>query len=235
MVNQVMKKVAENIFTYEYSAKIMPGVHFPVTSSFLELDNNELMIISPGPFEQKMIQEIVAKYSMVYCVAPNAFHHLNLKSFNDLFPNIDIYGPESITKKQPWLSEKLLSLDSLKDKLIDQISFFPILGNSILDETVFYCRRSKSLIVTDLFFNMRNPMPLGRKCILSLVGAKNKIAQSKLIKSSTKDKEAYLRSVKPLSELDCKQIIVAHGHNIEGAAEIKKAFEAIGAVQKEKV
>lgn len=230
MVNQVMKKIAENIFTYEYSAKIMPGVHFPVTSSFLELDNNELMIISPGPFEQKMIQEIVAKYSTVYCVAPNAFHHLNLKSFNDIFPKIDIYGPSSITKKQPWLSEKFLSLDSLKEKLTGQILFFPILGNSTLDETVFYCRRSKSLIVTDLFFNMRDPMPLGRKWILSLVGAKNKIAQSKLVKKTTKDKEAYVRSVKPLNELDCKRIIVGHGHIVEGAAEIKKALKVIGAV-----
>ena len=208
----------------------MPGVHFPVSSSFIELENNRLMVISPGPFEQKMIQEIIAKYSTVYCVAPNALHYKHLKSFNDLFPKIDIYGPSALTKKQPWLSEKILSLDSLNEKLKGHILFFPILGNSFLDETVFYCRQSKSLIVTDLFFNMKDPMPLGRKWILSLVGARNKIAQSKLVKSSIKDKEAYVRSVKPLSELDCQRIIVGHGHIVEGATETKKALEVIGAV-----
>jgi len=208
----------------------MPGVHFPVSSSFIESENNKLMVISPGPFEQKMIQETIAKYSTVYCVAPNAFHYKHLKSFNVLFPKIDIYGPSALTKKQPWLSDKILSLDLLNEKLKDQVLFFPILGNSLLDETVFYCRQSKSLIVTDLFFNMKNPMPLGRKWILSLVGARNKIAQSKLVKSSTKDKEAYVRSVKPLSELDCQRIIVGHGHIVEGAAEIKKALEVIGAI-----
>jgi hypothetical protein len=230
MGNKTMKKIAENIFTYEYSAKIMPGVHFPVSSSFIELKNNKLMVISPGPFEQKMIRKIITKYSTVYCVAPNALHYKHLKSFNALFPEIDIYGPSSLTGKQPWLSEKILSLDSLNEKLKGQVLFFPILGNSLLDETAFYCRQSKSLIVTDLFFNMKNPMPLGRKWILSLVGAKNKIAQSKLVKNSIKDKEAYVRSVKPLGELDCQRIIVGHGHIVEGAAEIKKALEVIGAV-----
>jgi len=208
----------------------MPGVHFPVNSSFIELENNTLMVISPGPFRQKKIQEIITKYSTVYCVAPNAFHHKHLKSFNDIFPEIDIYGPSALTGKQPWLSEKILKLDSLAEKLKGQVLLFPILGNSLLDETVFYCHQSKSLIVTDLFFNMRNPMPLGRKWILSLVGAKNKIAQSKLIKKSITDKEAYIHSVKPLGKLDCQRIIVGHGQIVEGAAGIKRALEVIGAV-----
>ncbi len=225
-----MKKIAKNIFVYEYTTKIMPGVHFPVSSSFIELENNQLMVISPGPFEQKKIREIIAQYSTVYCVAPNAFHYKHLKSFSDFFPEIDIYGPSALIKKQPWLSEKILNLNSLNEKLKGQVLFFPILGTSFLDETVFYCCQSKSLIVTDLFFNMKNPMLLGRKCLLSLVGARNKIAQSKLVKSSIKDKAAYIRSVKPLSELDCQRIIVGHGHIVEGVAEIKKALEVIGAV-----
>jgi len=226
----MMKKISENLFTYEYSAKIMPGVHFPVNSSFIELEDNQLMIISPGPFERKMIQEIINRYSMVYCVAPNALHYKHLKSFNDFFPETDIYGPSALVRKQPWLSGKMLGLDSLNKKLKGQVLLFPILGNSFLDETVFYCNQSKSLIVTDLFFNMKDPMPLGRKWILNLAGARNKIAQSKLVKSSTNDKEAYARSVKPLGKLDCQRIITGHGHIVEGAAEIKKALKVIGAI-----
>ncbi len=226
-----MKKIAENICTYEYLTKIMFGVHFPVSSSFIELENNTLMVISPGPFERNMIQEIIDKYNTIYCVAPNVLHYKHLKSFNNFFPKIDIYGPFALTKKQPWLSGKILSLDTLNEKLKGQVLFFPILGNSFLDETVFYCSQSKSLIVTDLFFNMKEPMPLGRKWILSLVGARNKIAQSKLVKNSTKDKEAYFRSVKPLKELDCQRIIVGHGEIVEGATEIKKALEVIGAIK----
>lgn len=232
---KTMKKIAENIFTYEYATKIMPGVHFPVNSSFIALKNNQLMIVSPGPFEKGMIQEFIKKYSVVYCVAPNALHHKHLKSFNDLFPEIDIYGPSALIKKQPWLSEKILSLDLLGKKLNSQVLFFPILGNAFLDETVFYCRQSKSLIVTDLFFNMKDPMPLGRKWILGFVGARNKIAQSRLVKSATKDKEAYTQSVKPLSELDCQRIMVGHGHLIEETEDIKKALKVIGAVQRESI
>ncbi len=231
---KIMKQIAETIFINEYSAKIMPGVHFPVNTSFIELEKNELAVISPGPFEQKMIQEIISKYSTVYCIAPNALHHKHLKNFNNIFPEINIYGPSTLTKKQPWLSGKILSLDLLAEKLKNQVSFFPILGNPLLDETVFYCHQSKSLIITDLFFNMRDPMPLGRKCILGLVGARNKIAQSKLVKKSIKNKEAYAHSVKPLGKLDCERIIVGHGHIVERTIEIKKALEVIGAIESEK-
>ncbi|MFC1747743.1 hypothetical protein ACFL2V_02950 [Pseudomonadota bacterium] len=227
---KIVQEMTENIFTYEYAANIMPGVSFPVRSTFLELDNNELMVVSPGPFESKIIQAFLAKYNTVYCVAPNAFHHKHLKSFNTIFPDVDIYGPASLTKKQPWLSGKLLSLELLQEKLKNKVSFFPIQGNATLDETVFYCRRSKSLVVTDLFFNMHDPMPLGRKWILSLVGARNKIAQSKLVKKSTSDVEAYAQSVKILGELDCQRIIVGHGNVVEKAVDIKRALEAIGAV-----
>ncbi|MCF6258350.1 MAG: hypothetical protein L3K25_18990 [Gammaproteobacteria bacterium] len=226
-----MKKISETIFINEYSAKIMPGVHFPVNTSFIELEKNELAVISPGPFEQEMIREIITKYSTVYCVSPNILHHKHLKNFNNIFPGINIYGPSALTKKQPWLSEKILSLNLLAEKLKGQISFFPILGNPFLDETVFYCHQSKSLIITDLFFNMRDPMPLGRKCILSLVGARNKISQSKLVKNSIKNKEAYAQSVKPLGKLDCLRIIVGHGHIIEEIAEIKKSMKVIGAIE----
>ncbi|NOY73544.1 MAG: hypothetical protein GXP14_14450, partial [Gammaproteobacteria bacterium] len=121
-----MKKITENIFTYGYSTKIMPGIFFPVSSSFIELENNTLMVISPGPFEQNRIQEIIAKYSTVYCVAPNIFHYKHLKKFNELFPKIDVYGPSALIKKQPWLSEKIVSLDTLSEKLKGQVLLFPI-------------------------------------------------------------------------------------------------------------
>lgn len=226
----MMNKVTENIFTYDYTFKIMPGVDFPVKSTFIELENHGLMIISPGPFDKKTIQDTLVKYKTVYCVAPNAFHHKHLGEFYNLFPNINIYGPTSLIKKQAWLSDVLMDLGSLKERLEGQVLFFPILGSKLLDETVFYCRRSKSLVVTDLVFNMRDPMPFGRKCLLSLVGARNKIAQSKMIRASLKDKKAYAQAVKPLRELNCERIIVAHGQTIEGASEINRAMAEIRAV-----
>ena len=226
----MIKKIAEHIFTYEYTAKLIPGILFPVTSSLIELHNNELMIISPGPFEEKSIRNFIDKYNCVYCVAPNALHHQHLQRFNDFFPEIKIYGPPSLINKQPWLSEKMMTLDTLKEKLSDQILFIAVQGNDFLEETVFYYQRSKSLIVTDLFFNMREPLPFGLKCLLTLVDARNKIAQSKLVKKSTKDNIAYANSIKPLGNLDYQRIIVGHGNTITETAEIKKALEVIGAI-----
>lgn len=223
-----MKHITENISVYDYSAKIMPGVHFPVRSTLIELNKKELVIISPGPFEEAQMTQLIKQYQTVYCIAPNAFHHLHLEKFHQTFPNITLYGPSSIIKKQPWLKNKLADINLLGSRLKDNITLIPIHGNKLLDETVFYCCRSKSLIVTDLLFNMRDPMPFGRKCLLRLVGANNRIAQSKLIEKSTKNKVDYVNSVNVLKGFDISRIIMAHGSVIETESEIEEALRVIG-------
>lgn len=224
-----MLKIAENIQAYDYDVKLLPGVTFPVRSTLVEI-GNMLIIISPGPFPATEIKSIVEKYDAVFCVAPNAFHHLHIEGFNQRFPDIPLYGPTRVEKKQPALAGKIKRIDELSEIIKGQLRFIPINGAPELDETVFYCSFSKSLIVTDLVFNMRNPMPLGRKCILSLVGANNKIAQSKLVKKAIKNKPAYMQSIKLIRELELARIVPAHGDIIEGQADIKAALEIMSAV-----
>lgn len=222
-----IKQLVERMMTYEYTAKILPGAHFPVRSTFLELANQELMIISPGPFEAHFIQPIIAKYKQVYCVAPNAFHHMHLQQFHRRFPEVAIYGPRALVKKQPWLSNHLSSLSSLEKTLKAQVTFLPIAGNPTLSETVFYYQPTKTLIMTDLIFNMREPMPKGRRWLLTLAGVRNKIGQSKLIKYTIKDHRAYADSIKAILGLECERIIIGHGNIIEGQIDIQKAFEVL--------
>lgn len=223
-----MKQIADNIFVFEYELKIMPGVTFPVRSVFIELQSKELLIVSPGPFVPTEIKEFVEKYNNVYCLAPNSFHHLHLESFNGLFPEIEIFGPPSIKKKQPALSSKIKEVKELENQLSGQLKFFAIDGNDLLSETVVYDKLSKSLIVTDLLFNMRNPMPLGRKMLLKLAGAYDQPAQSRLIKASTKDKNLYLKSIYKLKELKCNLLVFSHGDNINDPKEIEKTLNSLG-------
>ena len=219
-----MKQITENIYTFEYEAKIMPGVSFPVKSVFIELESNELLIVSPGPFVESEIKKFLAKYKKVYCLAPNGFHHLHLGAFNKLFPEVEIFGPSVIKKKQAALSSKIKRVEELKELLSGQLDFYTIEGNKLLSETVIYDNRFKTLIVTDLIFNMKNPMPLGRKILLKLVGTYNKPAQSRLIKASTKDKELYLKSIDNLIKLKSKMLVLAHGETISDPIEIEKVL-----------
>ena len=225
-----MKKIDANLYVYEYTSKIMPGVDFPVRCTAIELENKEVLLISPGPFDQETIRGFMAGYSSVYCAAPNSQHHRHLRRFKELVPEAGLYGPPALIKKQPRLSGKMLGLEQLEPSLKGQVQMFPIAGNPFLDETVFYDVKSRSLIVTDLLFNMREPMPLGRKLVLGMVGAKDKIAQSRLVRKTTGDREAYDRSIRPIGKLDIQRIIVGHGNLIEEAAEVKTALEAIGAL-----
>ena len=142
----------------------------------------------------------------------------------------ELFGPKSIEKKQPSLSGKLQHVDELQTRLSEQIQLIQIRGNNALKETVIYHKESQTLIVTDLIFNMKKPMPLGRKIILSLARAKNGPAQSQLVTKTIKDKDLYLKSIEEIESLDIRKIIMAHGEIIEDSIDIKNAMNAMRSV-----
>jgi hypothetical protein len=212
------------IFTREFEVKIMPGVTFPARSTFIELADNQLLIVSPGPFVKSDIESIVEQYDNVFCVAPNAFHHMYLEMFHNWFPRIEIFGNSLVKTKQPWVKDTLQPIEELQKKLQGKLDLIRIEGNPSLRETVFYHPENKTLVVTDLFFFMKEPMPFGRRFILKLFRAYGKPAQSGLVKMTTKDKTAYKKSIEKLKELDCQKLIMAHGHILDDAAEIKSVL-----------
>ena len=99
-----------------------------------------------------------------------------------------------------------------------------IRGIPALAETVFYDSDSKTLIVTDLMFNMDSTVAFGTRLLLSAFGANNKLAQSKLVRMNTKDKSAYKSSAEKLLDLDFARVIVSHGNLVEDAQAFKVAL-----------
>ena len=68
-------KVTDDIYTFEFNQKIMPGVTFPARSTIIRLQDDSVAIISPGPFDQESVAAIKELGSRFIIVAPNMFHH----------------------------------------------------------------------------------------------------------------------------------------------------------------
>jgi len=225
-----MYRITDNIYGQDYTENIMPGVRFPVRTTFLELEGGGVLVISPGPLDGAEVRGYLGGFGQVLCMAPNAFHHRHLAAFHAQFPHVPIHGPEGVKKKAPGVASALLPPEALQPLVGDQVRLFPIAGIPKMEETVLYCARTQTLVVTDLLFHMRAPMPLGRRLVLGMGGAYNRIAQSRLVRGLIKDRAAYLQSVRPLAGLEIRRIIVAHGDIIEGEVGVRQALVAIGAV-----
>ncbi len=222
-----MYTIAENVYGYDYKARLMLGVYFPVRSTLIELSNNELLAISPGPLEIDVLNELNNRYQTIHCIAPNLFHHLHLQHITNTLPTANIFGPSALIQKQPWLKDRLQNINQLATSLQTGLIFIPVNGCSFLSETLVYHPSSKTLVITDLLFNMRKPQAITTRCLLTMVGAYNKTAQSRLIRKSITDPQAYKNSLSSLTNLRIDRIVPAHGDIITGKAQVEHALTVL--------
>ncbi len=219
-----MHKFNESIYLFEFEVNLGLGITFPTRSTLVELNNDRALIISPGPFDAETMETLKNEYEEIVFSSPNAFHHLYLEKTKSDFPESNIYAPDGVFKKQPQLVESLIPIKELAYQISKDITVAPISGNKKLDEYYFWHPVTKTLIVTDLFFHMCEPMPRLRRWVLKLVGAYNKIGQSLLVKKTTDDKEIFRQSIRQLAELKPQSIIIAHGAPIIGEFECQRAL-----------
>ncbi len=103
------------------------------------------------------MSEDLAKLGCVSSIAaPSWWHDMFLKPYMDSYPNAGFYAPPTLIKWHPgWNFAKVLT-STPPPKWNGQIDQLLIGGLGLfLDEAVFVHRRSRTLIVADLLFNIR--------------------------------------------------------------------------------
>lgn len=219
-----MKSFNAQIRYFEYTANLGLAITFPAKSVIIDRGNARALILSPGPFDLQTIAQIKADYEHIDIVAPNAFHHLYLDEAAKNFPNAKIYAPQALFKKKKELASRLTPMQDLPAQIAGEIQVREVGGNPSLGEYGFFHISSQTLILTDLIFNMREPMPLLRRWTLKLAGVHNKTGQSKLVKMTIKDPELFYGSIEGLRALQPQSILLAHGDPIQGASPCQEAL-----------
>jgi hypothetical protein len=127
---------------------------------------------------------------------------------HDTFPNAKFYGPKRAAEVSgvPLLNIKEFSSPNIETIYIE--------GNNSLSETCLYYKPKKTLIVTDLFFNINHDMNMMTKMAMKMVGTYKKLATSRMIKFSIKNKDLFNQSLKRLADLDFTEVIPNHGDSI---------------------
>lgn len=192
------------------------GFRFPTTCHALALSKGEFALVSAVPFSEETRRSFGGQ--VPFLVAPNHLHHLYLNVARASFPEAELLAPGGLLKKRPDLKLDHRLEAGLPAELREHLSVIPIEGCPELSEWVIYHHASQSLIVTDLFFHLLEPVGVAAHLILSMVGAHKKLAQSRAISLLVKDRTAYFRSIDRVLELKPKAICFAHGAPVLEAA-----------------
>ena len=148
-----MIKVNDYIYSYDYHFKMGGGVYFPARCVVVK-DNNDLTLISPGPFHEAVYNQIHTLGEVKSIIAPNCFHHSYLNTAIRHFQQATVFMPKTLNKKYPGKFHAE-SKNLLEQTKISSLDLKQVNGHKVLSETVFFEPNSKTLILTDLVFNIQ--------------------------------------------------------------------------------
>jgi hypothetical protein len=200
----------------------MPLTELPVRTVVVKVGAGAVLI-SPG--SQLLDEQYRTPWPITDIVAPNNFHTAGVVKAQRHFPQAILWGCEGAPEKHSHLAwQKLFGRDVWPYE--EELSAFPIHGIPSVNETVFLHKPSKSLIVTDLCFNLSECRGLGANIIFRLFGTYNRFGVSRLMASLIRDRKAFTDSLSALFQNDFDRIIMSHGIPIENDAK-RKLREAL--------
>jgi hypothetical protein len=209
----------------------MPGgIELGTRTTLVRLADGSLFVHSPGPRDEATAREIAALGEVAHVVAPNLLHNLFVKDALAQHPAATLYAPPGFERKLPGLRFEVLS-DAAPRAWAGQIDQVAIQGAPRMNEIAFCHRASRTLLLTDLCFNVRRSDSLATRLFLQLNGAYGRFGPSRLARFVVfRDPRAVRASVDRILALDFDRVIVPHGEIVEsgGAKALRDAFAGIG-------
>lgn len=183
---------------------------FPIRMTVLETSDG-LVLWSPTRLDAAAIETLSGLGHVHSIVAPNLFHHVFAQRAKEHFPNALVIAPKSLSKKRPDLH-----IDARHPTAVSSLTTLTLQGCDRIEETVAYHEQSRTLVVTDVVFNVRQAVGWKQWMVFRLVaGTLGGVGQSRLWRSLRTDAKALQRSLEQMLELPFERVMLAHGDTIE--------------------
>lgn len=189
----------------------LPLLKLPVRSIYLETSQGK-WLFSPGSKLNET--ELKSLGDVTDIIAPNLFHCAGIPLANRVFPQAKVWGPPGAMKLKPeisWTNE--LSTKDWPYK--EELTLLPLRGMPKLNEHVFIHKASRTLIVTDLVFNLTQAKGFGAWVVLNMFGTYRRFGVSRLFMQSVKNKDDFADSMSELFQYDFNCIVMSHGDIVE--------------------
>ncbi len=229
----MLTPIATFIWQHASSVRLFPGAHLPVRMTAIRLHDGSLLLHSPSAIDDALAQQLERIGPVNHLVAPNLLHHLHVAAAQRRYPLATLYAPEALPSKNPRIRLDV-PLPHAAERLAPDLDCLPLRGAPQLDEWVFHHRASRTLLVTDLVFHVRESQGWLTPWILRGAGTYRRLAVSRILQRLVVDRDAFLESLGPILQLDCERLLMAHGDGIETHAmaalrtAVQERFGAIG-------
>jgi hypothetical protein len=205
------------------------GIRLSSRMTVVRLRGNRLWLHSPVPISRQVREQLDALGQVAFIVAPNKAHHLFLEDCALAFPEAQVFAAPGLLRKRPELSG-VRELGAVPEpEWNDELGQVLVEGIPIVNETAWYHRASRTLVLTDLCQWWQGDMPFSSRLYATLTGVRRRLAVPYTVRLVVKDRPALARSVHKIFEWDFERVVVAHNAIVEQHAReaLRAAFAAI--------
>lgn len=225
-----LSRVAANVWEAIAPLKL-PGLRMDHRMTVLQLADGSLLVHSPIEFSQELRESLLNLGKPKWFVAPSRFHDLHWAEWFRAFPGgrfVAVAGMQQDHPDMPW-TDVLVEGSALWDGELVPISLG---GMPRVNEVVLWHPTSRSLLVADLIFNIdADAQNAFGKLFLRANGIYKKAGISRMFRAYIKDRSAFAESLRALQSHSFERMIIGHGPNLGGNAELARAMAAAGFAQ----
>ena len=224
-VRVTFRKLDERLWVAEHSLKIA-GIDLGRRMTVVLLSSGELWLHSVAHLTPKLREKLDAIGPVRFVVSPNRFHHKYIEHYRTAYPEAELFASPGLPERRRDLSFSGILNDEPDPGWgmdLDQTAFH---GNRLSTEIVFFHRASRTLILTDLCFNLPPSRPFFTRLAARALGVYNRLAVSRTMRRGMSDHHAARASLGRILEWNFERVIVGHGDIVEtnGREELERAF-----------
>jgi hypothetical protein len=208
------RRLDESLWTIDAPLRIGPA-QLGTRTTIVGLTEGGVLLHSPGPLEPAEVAQIEKLGRVRALVAPNAMHHMFLRAATEAFPEARVFAAPGIETKVTGVRIGEVLGDEpppLWSADLDQVL---VEGAPRLNEVAFLHRASRTLILTDLAFNVRHSDSLLTRLFMRVNGGYGRFGTTRVLRSTFRDRPAIRRAIDRILEWDFERVIVSHGEVLE--------------------
>jgi len=217
-----MKQLDDNLWIVDREFRFL-AAELGNRMTVIRLSNNLLILHSPVEYSLELGALLNELGEIRYLISPNRYHDLFIEKWQIAYPQAIHFS----LQKKFGLHKNLDEITEISD-IVSELTVLPVQGIPRVEEYVFFHKQSRSLILTDLAFNIPKNTSTWSKVFFSLNGALNRFGPSRLMRSMIKHPNKFQYSLQQIMNWDFDRIILSHGDIVETDAKaiFAKGFAA---------
>jgi len=205
----MLRALGDGIFVVERKLRFA-GVELGTRMTVMRLSDGSLLVHSPIEPTPELRSQLDERGPVRFIVAPNRFHHLFAAAFREAYPGSELHTAPGLAERFPALPVDAELADGPAAWSAD-VDHLLVQGAPLTNEVVFCHRASRTLVLTDLAFNVGPEAPPWTRFSMWLAGAYGHFGPSRIERWILRDRPAARASLERILAWDFDRVVVGHG------------------------